>query len=113
MRSATRASPGMGKPGLWLALVAVLILLAPPLMAGRVRAEPMRMAMPTAAADHVPCRTCHDPVCASACALSAQMLTASVETAVSPRRRTTQADYSALHLQPAGLPPQPGTPPPR
>ena len=128
MRSARRPST-LSKPGVWLALAAVLTLFASPLTMGRARAEPSRMAaMPaagaagaamsmngpaTAGVDRAPCRTCHDPLCAATCALSAQLMTVRAEPAAAPRRRAATVAYAALHLQPAGLQPQQGTPPPR
>ena len=98
-------------PGVWLALAAVLTLLMSPLLAGRSVAEPM--AMPIAAVHRVPCRTCSDPLCAAACALSAQLVIAEVLAAEAPQHGATAVDYPVFEVQPAGTTPQQELPPPR
>lgn len=99
-------------PGLWLAALAVLILAAAPLLAGRAHAG-MRdcMAPPSASAGG---RHPHgDATCAAACALCGQVVAARAEPAASLRRTDAPAVYTVLDRRPAGVPLERATPPPR
>lgn len=105
--------------GLWPALLAVLALLAAPLLVS-----------PAHAHGHAPEAGCgmDGPVharpdartrdqgaaCAAACAVCAQLAPARAEAVVLPPRAAADGvRYARLELRPAGVEPEPGAPPPR
>lgn len=113
MRSSPRRRrPPRNLPGLWLAALAVLILAAAPLLAGRAHAG-LRDCMAPPAASAGGLHPHGDATCAAACALCGQVMAARTETAAAPRRADAPVVYPRLDRRPAGVSLERATPPPR
>lgn len=111
-----------GGPAVWLALLAVLVLLASPVLSGRARAASpgaMPAAMVMGAVTHMaadaspPCHHDGAGACASACALASQLLSPSSCGPVAPAGEAGRPSYRRVEPSPDGVWPERGAPPPR